>query len=317
MSTSNVDGAVKTITYTQWLNEEGYLEADLTVTKLSEDQFLVIATDTMHNHVFNHMTSRLSRDWHVTVTDVTARYAQINLQGPKSREFLQKLTSRDMNHNFGFRKADQIDIGIANAICTRITYVGELGYELFIPAEHAIYVYDRIVEVGKEVGLKHAGLLALGSLRLEKGYRDYGHDIDNTDTITEAGLSFTCDFEKEGGFIGLEHVQKQKANAKANGGLSRRMANVLVPLQASDPLLYHGEILWRNGEAISDIRAGSYGHTVGGGVGLTMLQSKNGEPINKAYVQNGNWELEIAEKRYPCQVSLSPFYDPKNSRIKG
>mmetsp|Transcript_32634 Transcript_32634/g.48321 ORF Transcript_32634/g.48321 Transcript_32634/m.48321 type:complete len:533 (+) Transcript_32634:377-1975(+) len=316
LSTANVDGDSSTITYTQWLNEDGFLEADLTVIKLSDNAFLVIATDTMHNHVYSHMTNRLSRDWHVTVTDVTARYAQINLQGPRSRDLLQMLTSRDMSRDFEFRRAEEIDIGLSRAICTRITYVGELGYELFIPAEHATYIYDYIIAVGKEFGLRHAGLKALSSLRLEKGYRDYGHDIDNTDTITEAGLSFTCDFKKEGGFIGMEKVQAQKTNAKERGGLSRRMANVFVPLEPSDPLLYHGEILWRNGEAISDIRSGSYGHTIGGGIGLTMLDSHNGEPINNAYIENGSWELEIADRKYPCKVSVSPFYDPKNSRIK-
>lgn len=154
----------------------------------------------------------------------------------------------------------------------------------------------------------------------EKGYRDYGHDIDNTDTIVEAGLSFTCDFSKGGdGFIGREHALKQKAQAKENGGPSRRMAQVLVPGIAEDPsapLLYHGEVLWRNGERISDIRSASFGHTVGGGVGLTMLASPNGEPINKAYIDNGDWQLEVAHQMYPCQVSLAPLYDPKNTRIK-
>jgi glycine/D-amino acid oxidase-like deaminating enzyme len=174
LSTANVDGASNQITYTQWLNEKGFLEADLTVTKLSEIEFLVIATDTMHNHVLQHMTSRMSRDWHVTVSDVTSKYAQVNLQGPRSRELLQRLTSRDLYNDFDFRKAEEIDIGIGRALCSRITYVGELGYELFIPAEQAIMVYDQIVEVGKDFGLKHAGLKALGSLRLEKGYRDYG-----------------------------------------------------------------------------------------------------------------------------------------------
>lgn len=166
LSTANVDGDCNLITYTQWLNELGYLEADLTVTKLADDQFLVVATDTMHNHVLSHMTRRLSRDWHATVTDVTARYAQINLQGPRSRELLQRLTKTDMATHFDFRTAKDIDIGIARALCMRITYVGELGYELFVPAEQAAYVYDRILEEGEDFGLKHAGLKALGSLRM-------------------------------------------------------------------------------------------------------------------------------------------------------
>ena len=166
LSTANVDGPCSQITYTQWLNQDGYLEADLTVIKMAEDHFLVVATDTMHNHVHSHMSRKLSRDWHVTVTDVTARYAQINIQGPRSRELVQKLTTRDMMDNFDFRRAEEIDIGIARALCTRITYVGELGYELFIPAEQATLVYDMIVNFGKEFDLKHAGLKALASLRL-------------------------------------------------------------------------------------------------------------------------------------------------------
>lgn len=169
LSTANIDGPSSTITYTQWLNEDGFLEADLTVTKLSDNTFLVVATDTMHNHVRAHMASRLSRDWHATVTDVTAQYAQINLQGPKSRDLLQMLTSRDLTLDFGFRRAEEIDIGLARSICMRITYVGELGYELFIPAEHATYVYDYVTEVGETFGLKHAGLHALSSLRLVSG----------------------------------------------------------------------------------------------------------------------------------------------------
>jgi glycine cleavage system aminomethyltransferase T len=150
----------------------------------------------------------------------------------------------------------------------------------------------------------------------EKGYRDYGHDLDNTDTIVEAGLSFTCDFNKEGGFLGMGHVLAQKKEFKERGGLSRRMANVLVALGPSDPLLYHGEVLWRNGERISDIRSASYGHTVGGGVGLTMLDSRSDEPVNKKWIEEGDWQLEIGSKLYPCVVQLAPFYDPKNLLVK-
>jgi glycine cleavage system aminomethyltransferase T/glycine/D-amino acid oxidase-like deaminating enzyme len=318
LSTANVDGPVNQITYTQWLNEKGYLEADLTVTKLSETDFLVIATDTMHHHVMQHMASRLSRDWHVTLADVTSSYTQINLQGPRSRELLQRLTTRDLFNDFDFRRAEEIDIGdLARALCVRITYVGELGYELFIPTDQAALVYHHIVEAGNDLGLVHAGLKAVGSLRLEKGYRDYGHDIDNTDTILEAGLSFTIDWEKVGGFIGMDHVRAQKDLLKILGGRTRRMANVLVPLSSEDPLLYHGEVLWRNGERISDLRAASYGHSVGGGVGLTMLQSPDGTtPITKSWIDDASWEVEVADKFYPCQISLVPFYDPKNKRIK-
>jgi 4-methylaminobutanoate oxidase (formaldehyde-forming) len=137
--------------------------------------------------------------------------------------------------------------------------------------------------------------------------------MDNTDTLLECGLGFTCDFDKQEGFIGQEHVLAQKAFTRAQGGLTKRMANVLLndPL----PLVCHGEVLWRNGERISDIRSASYGHTLGGAVGLTMLESDD-EPITKDYLKSGEWQIEIANERYPCSVSFAPFYDPKNTKIK-
>jgi 4-methylaminobutanoate oxidase (formaldehyde-forming) len=197
LSTANVDGPCSQITYTQWLNEDGYLEADLTVTKLADDQFLVVATDTMHNHVHSHMAHRLSRDWHVTITDVTARYAQVNLQGPRSRDLLQKLTTRDMTQDFDFRTAEEIDIGLARVLCMRITYVGELGYELFIPAEQATAVYDHILEVGKEFDLKHAGLKALGSLRMVRSSHSLPHHEEKVRISQSLSLPLLCRRKKD------------------------------------------------------------------------------------------------------------------------
>lgn len=165
LSTANVDGPCGKITYTQWLNEKGFLEADLTVTKLDDDQFMVFATDTMHNQVHSHMMRRLNRNIHAFVTDVTGKYVQINLQGPKSRELLQSLTPHDMT-DFPFRRAADIEIGLARVLCTRITYVGELGYELFVPVEQAVQVYTSIMKKAKDYSLRHAGLRALGSLRM-------------------------------------------------------------------------------------------------------------------------------------------------------
>jgi 4-methylaminobutanoate oxidase (formaldehyde-forming) len=312
LSTADVDGDCNKITYTQWLNEAGYMEADLTVTKLAQDEFMVVATDTMRHHVHSHMMKRLSPKMHCFVTDLTARYAQINLQGPVSRRLMTPLTSRDMKVDFDFRHAEEIDLGLARVLCVRITYVGELGYELFIPVEQARYVYDQIVAIGKDLGLRHAGLRALGSLRLEKGYRDYGHDMDNTDRILECGLGFTCDFSKPEGFIGQNHVEALMDESQQRGGLFKRMANILV--EDAEPMLHHGEILWRSGQRISEIRMASYGHTLGGAVGLSMLENDN--PITKTWIRDGFWEVEVSGKLYPCSVSLIPFYDPKNLRIK-
>ena len=314
LSTANVDGETGKITYTQWLNRDGYMEADLTITKLRSDEFLVIATDTMHGHVLNHMKRHLTNQQHVFVSDVTNSYAQINLQGPNSRKLLQSITSVDLsNESAPFRSASKIDIGYGTCFCTRITYVGELGFELFIPSEFAAHVYETIVEAGKDFDLKHAGLRALGSLRLEKGYRDYGHDIDNTDKLLETGLGFTCDFNKIDGFLGMESVLRQKDEAKEQGGLKKKMAQIL--LKDPEPLLHHSEVLWRNDKRISEIRSASFGHTLGGAVGLSMLESSD-EPINLSYIKDAEWFVDNGKEKIPCDVSFSPMYDPKNLKIK-
>jgi 4-methylaminobutanoate oxidase (formaldehyde-forming) len=309
ISANRVDGAAGQITYTQWLNPEGLLEADLTVTKLTPDKFLVVVTDTMVRHAETWLRRNIGEQMHAVVTDVTAGLTQINIQGPNSRALMQALTSVDMgNTAFPFRAARDIDIGYGRALCVRITYAGELGYELYVPADQAVHVYDRLVAEGTNHGLVHAGLRALGSLRLEKGYRDYGHDIDNTDNAFETGLGFAVAVDKPGGFIGQPVAAGQKAAAPYH----RRLVQVLVT--DPQPMLWHAEVIRRNGTPVGYVRAGSYGHTLGGAVGLAMIEP--GEPVTSAYLQQGNWEIEIAGELYPCRCSLKPLYDPEMSRIR-
>ena len=309
LSANDVDGNAGTITYTQWLNEGGTIEADLTVTKLDDEKYWVVASDTAHRHVETWMKRHIANDQHVFVTDVTSGFAQINIQGPRSRELLQSLTTGDMsNEAFPFRHAREIDIGFGRALCVRITYLGELGYELYIPTEQALHVYDRLFDAGKQFGLVHAGLKALASLRMEKGYRDYGHDIDNTDPVFEAGLGFFVDLKKPGGFLGREAVVAKKAD----GALKRRLMQILI--KDPEPLMFHAEIVHRNGKVVGYVRAASYGFTLGGAVGLVMVEA--GEPIDAAYVANGRWEVEIAGRMYPAEASLKPFYDPEMKRVR-
>jgi len=306
LSTNHVDGECGVITYTQWLNANGTLEADLTVTKLGDDRFLVVASDTAHRHV----EAALSRELEGRsgeVADVTSGLAQINIQGPRSRELLQSLTSTDLsNEAFPFRTAREIDLGFARVLCVRITYLGELGYELFVPTEQAAYVYDLIVDAGSAFNLQHVGLKALSSLRMEKAYRDYGHDIDNTDNPLEVGLGFAIDWDTE--FIGKAAV----AAAKEAGPLRRRLVQVLLLDPA--PLMFHAEIVLRDGVEVGYVRAASYGHTLGGAVGLAMVEAD--VPITTAWIDEGNWEVDVAGSRYPAQVSLRPMYDPTNERIR-
>lgn len=310
ISGNQVDASPGIITYTQWMNEQGTLEADLTVTKLSDERFMVVVTDTMVRHVHTWMNRNIPEDAHALVTDVTSAYAQLNVHGPNSRMLLQRLTSMDLSNDaFPFRTAREIDIGFARVLCVRITYVGELGYELYIPAEQAIHVYDLIVEAGKELGLMHAGLKALGSLRMEKGYRDYGHDLDNTDGPYETGLAFALDLDKPDGFIGKDAVLAHKAK----GPLTRRLVQVLV--KDPEPLMFHAEVVRRDGVTVGYIRAASYGHTLGGAVGLAMIEPK--APVDDDYLNTGKWEVDIAGSLYPAVVSARPLYDPRMLRIKG
>jgi glycine cleavage system aminomethyltransferase T/glycine/D-amino acid oxidase-like deaminating enzyme len=308
LSANDVDHASGVITYTQWLNETGTIEADLTVTKLDDERFWVVASDTAHRHVEAWMRRHFA-DAHAWAADVTSAYAQLNIQGPRSRELLAALTTQDMsNEAFGFRAAREIDLGFARVLCVRITYLGELGYELYIPAEQAVHVYDRIVEAGRAVGLRHAGLKALSSLRMEKGYRDYGHDIDNTDSVWEAGLGFAVALDKPGGFIGRDAVVARKAA----GPPTRRLLQILIT--DPKPLMFHAEVVRRNGIPVGYVRAASYGFSLGGAVGLAMVEA--GQPLDQAWIDAGEWSVEIGVATYPAIASLRPLFDPTNSRVR-
>jgi 4-methylaminobutanoate oxidase (formaldehyde-forming) len=296
------------ITYTQWLNDGGTLEADLTVTMLGDEEFFVVASDTAHRHAHTWMRRHFA-DSHAFVTDVTSGYAQLNVQGPLSRAVLAAVTSSDLSDAaFPFRAARYIDIGYARVLCIRITYLGELGYELHIPAEQALAVYDQLATAGQPLGLRPAGLKALASLRMEKAYRDYGHDIDNTDTVLEAGLGFAVDLDKPGGFIGRDAVLA----AKAAGPLRRRLVQVL--LTDPEPLLFHAEVVSRNGQPCGYLRSASYGFTLGGAVGLAMIEAD--EPISQKYLDAGDWTVQVGEASYPATVSLRPLYDPSSARVR-
>ena len=309
ISANDVDAESGRVTYTQWLNAGGTIEGDLTVTKLEDEKYLVVASDTAHRHTATWLKRHTPDDAHCFTTDVTSAFAQLNVQGPRSRELMQLCTTADMSNDaFPFRCAQEIDIGFARVLVIRITYLGELGYELYIPAEHAVQVHDLLVEQGRKVGLKHAGLKALASLRMEKGYRDYGHDIDNLDSPLEVGLGFAVDLKKPGGFLGKDAVLAKKAE----GPLKRRLLQVLV--RDPEPLMYHAEIVYRDGKAVGNIRAASYGFTLGGAVGLAMVHAD--EPMTEQWLKDGVWEVDIAGTRYPALASLKPLYDPEMARIK-
>jgi 4-methylaminobutanoate oxidase (formaldehyde-forming) len=312
LSAGAVNGPHGVITYTQWLNGDGRIEADLTVTKLGDDDFFVVASDTAHGHVRARLQRHVPAA--VSVDDMTADYAQLNVQGPRSRDVLATLTDADLSsESFPFRSAGWVELAGARLLLARITYLGELGYELYVPRDDALRVYHAVRNAGAAHGLVPVGLKALASLRMEKAYRDFGHDIDNTDCPLEAGLGFALALDKPGGFIGRDAVlARKKANAEA-GGMARRI--VQVRLLDPDPLLYHAEPVLRDGTVVGYIRAGSYGWTLGSSVGLAMVEGR-GDRVTSDWLAAGEWEVKVAGTRFPAEVSLRPLYDPTSARVR-
>ncbi|MEO5854377.1 MAG: FAD-dependent oxidoreductase [Nocardioides sp.] len=304
VSAGAVDGPAGTITYTPWLHEAGTLEADLTVTKLASDRFLVVASDTAHGSALDWLRRSVSDD-DVRITDVTAAHAQLALQGPRSREVLATLTDADLTTEaFGFRAAREVEVAGVPVLCVRITYVGELGYELYVPADRAVGVYDALLAAG----VAPVGLKALGSLRLEKGYRDFGHDIDNTDDPVSVGLGFALALDKPGGFVGRDAVLARKSAGPQN----RRL--VQVRLDDPEPLLFHAEPVLRDGEVVGYVRAASYGWTVGAAVALAFVEAD--QPVTADWLAAGRWQVDVAGTRHDATTSLRPLYDPTSARVR-
>ncbi len=300
------------IVYTQWLNEAGGIEADLTVTRLAEERFLVVVTDLIHRRMAPWIERHTPDGAHVTVTDVTSGTTLLTVQGPRSRQLLARLSEADLSNGaFPYLTAREIDLHYAHVLAMRVTYVGELGWELHVPAELALTAYDALMEAGQDLGYRNVGLGALGSLRLEKAYRDYALDIDNTDTPLDVGLGFTVAWDKPGGFIGRDALLAAR-DARGSSAPTRRLVQVLV--EDAAPLLFGGEPVLLGGRRLGHVRAGAYGHTLGGAVGLAMIESPEG--LSAEVIDHGRFEVDIAGVRYPARASVRPMYDPDRHRIK-
>jgi len=297
------------IVYTQWLNERGGIEADLTVTRESEERFLVVSACATQTRDFAWLTRNIAPQAHASACDVSSAYAVLGLMGPNSRALLQSLTDADLSTAaFPFATSQIIDLGYARVRASRITYVGELGYELYVPTEFVQGVFDALAGAGGAHGLKLCGYHAMNSLRIEKAYRHWGHDVGEEDTPLEAGLGFAVNFAKSGGFIGLEALLRQKEQ-----GVRRRLVN--FRLEADDPLLYHNEPIWRSGRIVGRLTSGMFGHTVGRPLGLGYVEN-DGELVTDEWVLGGDYQLEVAAARLPATAALKPFYDPRSLRVK-
>lgn len=309
ISGNNLAVPVGQCVYTQWMNEAGCIEADVTVTRIGEDRFLVVAAELFHRRVGAILHRNTSPDESVFVTDMTSGYALLSVQGPDSRQLLSNITTASLsNDDFPYFTAQEIDLHHARGFAFRMSFVGELGWELFVPSEFAIGVYDRIIDVGSEFGLVHAGMETLESTRTEAGRRDYGLDMENTDTPLEAGVGFALDFDKPGGFIGREALLKQRENRPYKSRL------VQFLLEDPEPLLYGEEPIVQDGKAVGYLRSGAYGHTLGGAMGMGYVENEDGVTIDM--IRSGGFEIQVAGERFPAKASLRPMYDPKGLRVR-
>jgi glycine cleavage system T protein len=304
---NDVDVPPGRLVYTQMLNARGGIEADLTVTRLAADTFMIVTSAAASTHNAHWIRRHLGES-RAVLTDVTSSEAVLGVMGPRSRELLARLTDADLsNAAFPFLSSRDIWLASAPVRAARVTYVGELGWELYVPAEFAGGVYDAVVEAGEDLGLRHAGYHAMDSLRIEKAYRSWGHDLGCEDTPLESGLGFAVRWDKRGAFMGRDALLAQREKP-----LTRRL--VVFVLDDAEPLLYHDEPVWRDGALVGRIASGAYGHTVGRSVGLGWVSHPDG--VTDAFVTSGRWEIEIACERRRARAQLAPPYDPKSLRVR-
>ena len=306
---NDVGVATGRVVYTSMLNDRGGIEADLTVTRLSEDSYLIVTGGATATRDFRWVADHIPQGAHAILTDVTSAYMVLGLMGPLSRELLSSVAGADLdNEAFPYLTSREINIGYATVRATRITYVGELGWELYVSTEFSTHVYDAIVSAGERFGLRHAGFHAMDSLRLEKGYRGWGHDMVDLDTSLEAGLGFAVSWEKDTEFTGRDALLRQRRN-----GVKRRMA--VFTIDDPEPLLLGDEPIYRDGRIVGRVTSGGYGHTLGRSVGLGYIEHEGG--VDKRFVMEGSYEIEMLTRRYAASVSLRPPYDPAGERVRG
>ena len=292
------------VVYASMLNARGGVELDATVTRLSEDGFLIVTSAIAQTRALHWL--RRYGDPAAVVTDVTSGLGVLAVTGPRSRELLAGLADADMGGSaFPFAHAREMDVGWATALALRISFAGELGWELYAPAESLPALYDQLVEAGAALDLRHAGYHALDGLRAEKGFVHWGADVGPADTPFEAGLGATVAMDKPGGFVGREALLAAPAPR-------RRLVSLL--LADPEPLLYHGESVLHDGRVVGRVTSGAYGHTLGAAVGLAAL---DGEPAAvDEILATGGVEVEIAGERVPARLSARPFYDPQGRRLR-
>ena len=309
--TADVDVAISKMVYTHWLNSRGGIEADLTVTRLADDEFMVVSGAALAGKDLDWLRRNFDSDAHCVVTDVTNSYAVFGVMGPQSRALLAEVLSHDMStESFPFGATQEVEIGYAPARAARVSFVGECGWEIYVATDMARHAFDYLWQVGEKYNLRLAGLHALDSGRIEKKFLHFGHDVADEDTPHEAGCGFVCDFNKAIKFIGHDAAKKQRDSGEWK---QKRLVQFLL----SDPeiMLYHHEPILRDGAIIGHLTSGNYGHTLGGAVGLGY--AKNCDGVTQEFLDAGKIEIDVGGNRIPATASLTALYDPKAKRMRG
>lgn len=305
IAAGNVDRSVGSLTYTQMLNMRGGIEADVTVARTAWDEFYIVTGTGFATHDFDWISRNLTGN--CQLVDVTSGSAVLSLMGPQAREILGRVCADDLtNAGFPFGAARRISVAGCPVLALRVTYVGELGWELHMPTDVAVTVYEALMAAGGGLGLRNAGYRAIETLRLEKGYRAWGADIGPDHTPVEAGLAWACKMKSGVDFIGRAAVAAQLA-----GGVKKRLAGFTV----DDPavILLGRETIYRNGERVGWLSSGGFGHTVGKPIGYGFVRR---DGVDEAFMTSGSYELEVASERIPARLHLGALYDPTQARIK-
>ncbi|MBY4588621.1 MULTISPECIES: GcvT family protein [Rhizobium] len=308
IASNDVARPVGSLIYTQMLNDKGGIECDLTVARIAEDEYYIVTGTGFATHDFNWIARNIPAEMHAELVDVTSAYCVLSLMGPNARAVLEQVTGSDVsNAAFPFGQVRTIGISGCPVRALRITYVGELGYELHIPIEYATTVYDVLMASGGELGLVNAGYRAIESCRLEKGYRAWGSDIGPDHTPVEAGLGWAVKIRTNIPFRGREAIERQ-----LSGGVKKRLA-CFVP-DDPDTVLLGRETIYRDGKRVGWLSSGGFGYTLGKPIGYGYVRNTDG--VTEDFILSGTYELDIARERIPCKLSLTPLYDPDMARVK-
>ncbi|AEV76161.1 glycine cleavage system T protein (aminomethyltransferase) [Mycolicibacterium rhodesiae NBB3] len=310
LCTADVAVPVGRSVYTGMLNERGTYESDVTVTRTGPDEFLIVSSAATTERDKDHIRKNLPSGVDASLVDVTSAYAVFGVMGPRSRDLLARLTTADLSDGaFGFGTSRLISLGYATVRATRITYVGELGWELYVPAEFAVGVYEDLMSAGAEFGVRRGGYYAIESLRLEKGYRAFGRELTPSENPVEAGLLFACKLKTDIAFLGREAVEKAKAE-----GQRRKLVGFAV--ESPEAMLWGGELVLRDGAVAGQVTSAAWGETTGSCVGLAYLRATDNAIVSADWVRAGRYEVNVGGRLYPISVSLRPLYDAANTRIR-